>query len=141
MAVLDPRTWLEQLPEAECWRLLRLSNVARLAVVIDDEVTIWPLNIAVDGRVIVFRTGPGTKLATLMNRPKVALEVDGLNFDEQRGWSVVATGHLRPLAGEDLVRAQHLPLAPWTVGEKAFWFGLHVERLSGREIGDRAAAR
>jgi nitroimidazol reductase NimA-like FMN-containing flavoprotein (pyridoxamine 5'-phosphate oxidase superfamily) len=52
MASIRPRKELEILPEAECWRLLRLSEVGRLAVVVNGAPTIWPLNIAVqDGTV------------------------------------------------------------------------------------------
>jgi uncharacterized protein len=140
MAVLDARTWLEHLPPDECWRLLRLSTVGRLAVTIDGDPTIWPLNIAVDDHTVVFRTAPGTKLATLDRTPRVALEVDGLDFDEARGWSVVVAGTVRPLTDDELSSARCLPLAPWTVGEKPRWFGVHVSAISGRSIGDRAAS-
>lgn len=140
MAILDSRTYMEILPEAECWRLLRLSAVARLAVVLGDEPTIWPLNIAVDDRTVVFRTGPGSKIAAFQGDPAVAVEVDGLDFDDRRGWSVVANGIVHELSGEDLSRARKLALAPWTASEKSHWFGVRVTRISGREIGDRAAS-
>jgi nitroimidazol reductase NimA-like FMN-containing flavoprotein (pyridoxamine 5'-phosphate oxidase superfamily) len=146
MAVLDPRTWMEILPDAECWRLLRLSTIGRLAMVVDGDPTIWPLNIAVDDRAIVFRTGHGSKLGGLDrlaagggDGPRVAVEVDGLDFEARRGWSVVAVGRARALGGDDLVRARALPLAPWTASEKPRWFAVDVERISGRAIGDRAA--
>lgn len=139
MAVLDARSWLEILPEAECWRLLRLSSVGRLAVVHRGEPMIWPLNIAVDDRDIVFRTAPGAKASSFYEDPAGAFEVDGLDFEARRGWSVVVTGRIRELSGEELERARRLPLAPWTVGEKQLWFALRVERISGRGIGDRAA--
>lgn len=131
---------MEILPDAECWRLLRLSTVARLAVVVDDRPMIWPLNIAVDDHTIVFRTAPGSKIAAFQGEPPVAVEVDGLDYDELRGWSVVALGTVAPLAGAALARAQSLPLAPWTVGEKARWFGVQVTQVSGREIGDHASS-
>ena len=139
MPVLDPRTWMEVLPDAECWRRLRLSSVGRLAVVIDGEPFIWPLNIAVDDRAVVFRTGPGTKLAGLGPGTRVASEADGLDFDDRRGWSVVGRGAVRALSGAALSRARALPLAPWTVSEKARWFAVAVDHISGRAIGDRAA--
>jgi nitroimidazol reductase NimA-like FMN-containing flavoprotein (pyridoxamine 5'-phosphate oxidase superfamily) len=139
MPVLDARSWMEALPEAECWRRLRLSAVARLASVVDDRPMIWPLNIAANGEMIVFRTDPGSKLAALQGKPLVAVEVDGLDFDDHRGWSVVALGPVIELAGADLARARALPLAPWTVGEKPTWFGIRPTQISGRAIGTRAA--
>jgi nitroimidazol reductase NimA-like FMN-containing flavoprotein (pyridoxamine 5'-phosphate oxidase superfamily) len=138
MAIIDARTWLEVLPETECWRLLRLAAIGRLAVVIDGEPTIWPLNIAVDDRTIVFRTDPGSKIGAFQGDPPVAVEADGLDFDQKRAWSVVANGFVHELAGDEIARARRLSLEPWTVGEKARWFGVRVARISGRGIGDRA---
>jgi nitroimidazol reductase NimA-like FMN-containing flavoprotein (pyridoxamine 5'-phosphate oxidase superfamily) len=139
MAIVDGRTWLEILPEAECWRLLRLSAVGRLAVMIDGDLMIWPLNIAVDGHTIVFRTDAGSKVGAFQGDPRVAVEVDGLDLGERKGWSVVANGFVHELSGDELARARRLPLQPWTVGEKARWFGVPVARISGRVIGERAA--
>ena len=138
MTILDGRTWMEILPEEECWRRLRLSEVGRLATAVDGEPMIWPLNIAVVGRTVVFRTDPGSKIVALQGEPTVALEADGLDFDDRRGWSVVAVGAVGELGPAALARARRLPLAPWTVGDKARWFGVRVSRLSGREIGERA---
>ena len=132
---------MEVLPEAECWRLLRLSPVGRVATVVDGAPMIWPLNVAVDDRTVVFRTGQGSKLAGLQDGSTVAVEVDGLDLDERRGWSIVAVGEVRELVAGARASAQQLPLAPWTVGEKPRWFGVHVARISGRAIGDRAAQR
>jgi nitroimidazol reductase NimA-like FMN-containing flavoprotein (pyridoxamine 5'-phosphate oxidase superfamily) len=129
--------WLEILSDAECWRLLRLSPIGRLAADVDGEPMIWPLNIVVDGEAVVFRTGPGSKLATLEDLPKAALEVDGLDVDAKRGWSVVARGRVVELAGDALDRAHRLPLVPWTVGEKPCWFALQVRAISGRSIEDQ----
>ena len=139
MAIVDPRTWMEVLPELECWRLLRLSPVARLATVVDGAPMIWPLNVAVDDRTVVFRTDHGSKLAGLQDRSIVAVEVDGIDMDERRGWSIVAVGEVHELAAAALTRARQLPLAPWTVGDKPRWFGVGITHISGRAIGDRAA--
>jgi nitroimidazol reductase NimA-like FMN-containing flavoprotein (pyridoxamine 5'-phosphate oxidase superfamily) len=137
VTINPPRPWLEVLPEDECWRILRLCTVGRLAVVVDGDPMIWPLNIAVDDDgVVVFRSGAGSKLTALGAEPKVALEVDGLDFALAKGWSVVVSGRARQLTGDELTRAQQLPLRPWTVGDKPTWFGIVADSISGRSIGD-----
>jgi hypothetical protein len=135
--IYPPRPWLEVLPEGECWRILRLCTVGRLAAVVDGDPMIWPLNIAVDDdRVVVFRTGAGSKLSALGAEAKVALEVDGLDFALAKGWSVIVAGRIRRLTEDELTRAEELPLRPWTVGYKPVWFGVAVDSISGRSIGD-----
>jgi hypothetical protein len=139
MTRLDARNWMEILPEDECWRLLAGSPVGRIAVLGADGPDIFPVNIAVDGRSVVFRTDPGSKLAALASDPRVALEVDGFDLEQRDGWSVVAVGRVEEIGGADLIAAQRLPLEPWTIGDKARWFRIVPLRISGRAIGLRAA--
>jgi len=140
MAVVDGRTWLEVLGEEECWRLLRLSAIGRIAVVGPEGPDIYPVNIAVDGRSIVFRTDPGSKLQALAHNPTVAVEVDGLDHDRRRGWSVVARGRAEEIADPaGVTRARVLPLLPWCAGEKARWVRIVPTVVTGRSIEDRAA--
>jgi nitroimidazol reductase NimA-like FMN-containing flavoprotein (pyridoxamine 5'-phosphate oxidase superfamily) len=142
MALVDSRNWLEILSNEECWRLVASSTVGRLAVIGDDgSPEIYPLNIATDGQSVVFRTDPGSKLAALQKAPRVALEVDGLDFEACDGWSVLLVGPVEELGGTELIDAQRLPLAPWAIGEKARWFRLTPTRVTGRGIGDRARRR
>ena len=139
MAVVDGRNWLEILSKEECWRLVGLSAVGRLAVIAaDGSPEIYPLNIAADGESVVFRTDPGSKLAALQAMPTIALEVDAFDFEAREGWSVLLVGRAEEVAGKALTQARQLPLAPWSVGEKARWFRLTPTRVSGRAIGERA---
>lgn len=140
MAVLDGRTWLEVLSPDECWRLLSLSAIGRIAVVGAEGPEIYPVNIAVDGHTIVFRTDPGTKLAAIDHYPVVALEVDGIDHDRRRGWSVVARGRAEQIGDpEGISRARALPLMPWAVGDKARWVRVVPTTVTGRSIEERAA--
>ena len=139
MTRLDPRNWMEILPAAECWELLAVSPVGRIAVVTNDGPEIYPINIAVDGESLVFRTDPGSKLAAIAAEPRVAIEADGIDLAARDGWSVVVAGRVEELGGDELIEAQHLGLEPWTIGEKARWFRLYPTRISGRGIGLRAS--
>jgi nitroimidazol reductase NimA-like FMN-containing flavoprotein (pyridoxamine 5'-phosphate oxidase superfamily) len=130
---------MEILPAAECWRLLAGSPVGRIAVIGDGGPEIYPVNIAVTGETVVFRTDPGSKLAALASDPRVAVEADGIDLEQRDGWSVVVAGIVEELGGDDLLAAQRLPLEPWTIGDKARWFRVKPLRISGRAIGLRAA--
>src|SRR5262249_23874191 len=66
MPVIDGRTWLEHLDPATCWELLAATPVGRIGVIHDSAPEIYPVNHVVDGRSIVFRTDPGTKLRGLL---------------------------------------------------------------------------
>src|SRR5262249_15027106 len=62
-ARIDPRTQLEVLDRDECLALLARESLGRLAVVSDDgRPYVFPVNFALDGAAVVFRTDHGTKL-------------------------------------------------------------------------------
>jgi uncharacterized protein len=48
----------------QCLSLLAGDEVGRLAVIVGNTPTIFPVNYALDGDTIVFRTDPGTKSST-----------------------------------------------------------------------------
>ncbi|GAA1737222.1 pyridoxamine 5'-phosphate oxidase family protein [Microbacterium paludicola] len=82
---------VEELPTGECWRLLEIADIGRLAVTRGDGgPDVYPVNfIAHQGR-IYLRSGAGPKLRSMIANPAVAIEVDG----EEDGfhWSVVVRG-------------------------------------------------
>ena len=137
VAVIDGRTWLEVLPEPDCWRRLADSAVGRLAVNGPDGPEIFPVNHAVlDGKV-VFRTDPGTKLTALLRDARVAYEVDEVDHAQRSGWSVLVVGAVEPVPSEHLDEARALPLEPWTIGDKVQFLWLRPRRISGRAIRAR----
>ena len=81
---------LEELSESECLRLLRRHSLVRIAIVVDDKPQIFPIN-AVQDRIIVFRTAPGTKLSYAPSS-NVAFEIDEYNPESGVGWSVMVQG-------------------------------------------------
>ena len=70
------RARLESLTEDECLRLLANHGLGRIAVVIEGQPLIFPINYALSGRHIVFRTDAGTKLFGAEGH-RVAFEIDG----------------------------------------------------------------
>src|SRR5512145_3366853 len=65
----DRHGWVEHLGVDECWRLLAATPVGRVGVIVDSGPEIYPVNHAVDGRSIVFRTDSGNKLAGIDRTP------------------------------------------------------------------------
>jgi nitroimidazol reductase NimA-like FMN-containing flavoprotein (pyridoxamine 5'-phosphate oxidase superfamily) len=126
----------------ECWSLLAAENVGRLAVIRGDTPLVTPINYAVDGRTIVFRTDPGTKFHQ-GPRSKVAFEIDGLDHAAQHGWSVVAVGFLNEVTPDEaaaLARAQQLAVQPWAGGKKRHVMRLTPSSVTGRRVGRLAGS-
>jgi hypothetical protein len=141
MTTTDRRPAIEVLDPDACWRLLAGDDVGRLAIVVGATPAIFPMNHVVDGRTIVFRTDPGTKLAQV-GRSRAAFEVDEIDRDTRTGWSVVAVGRLEELTRFDaaaLARAQALPVDPWAGGDKDHWLRLIVDRVTGRRLAGTSA--
>ena len=99
----------------------------------DSAPEIYPVNHAVDGRSIVFRTDPGTKLHGLLRSPAVCFEVDAADPSDGTGWSVLVKGRAVEVRDpHDVARLGDLGLTPWALGDEAP-LGAH---RGGR--GDRA---
>lgn len=135
---IDARTGLEVIAPDECRRLLAGDVVGRLAIVDGGSPAIFPVNYALDGEAIVFRTAPGTKLSAGPRSP-VAFEIDDFDRDRRTGWSVVVVGRLEEVTetdGRTLDRVTRLPVEPWSGGDKPHWMRLVPDRISGRRIVD-----
>ena len=134
--MLDTRTGLEVIEPDECRRLLAADDVGRLAIIDGGTPAVFPVNYALDGDAIVFRTGPGTKLSAGPRR-RVAFEIDAFDRSRRTGWSVVVTGRLEEVTAYDaatLRRVTRLPVEPWAGGERAHWMRIVPDRITGRRI-------
>lgn len=126
---------MEELTPAECWRLLRLHEVGRLAVSIADHPDIFPINYVVDGDGIVFRSGPGTKLAAAVLGRGVAFEIDGYDPIAGEAWSVVAKGRARQIERMiEYFEAEELPLFPWHAAPKPDIVRIEPIEVTGRRF-------
>jgi uncharacterized protein len=131
--VPEPR--MEELDEDECRRLLAEHHLGRLAIPDFGGPVIFPVNYVVDRDLVVFRTGPGSKLDAATERESVAFEVDAVDEGTRTGWSVVVRGTLAELTDPaDLARLRALPLYPWAPGEKARYVRVRPSSVTGRRI-------
>lgn len=121
------------LSEEECWALLSRSELGRLALTVQGEPDIFPVNYAVDGGRLFFRTAPGSKLSELAVNPHVAFEVD--EHDETYAASVVVKGVAERLELQhEIDDADGLPLTPWIPTLKYRWVRIVPASISGRSF-------
>ena len=98
----------------DCYDRLRHAHVGRIGFVDQGEMVILPVNIAIDGHSIVFRTGHGAKLSTAVMGSPVCVEVDDWDDFEHTGWSVLARGVAEEvLDDEQIAHLETLPVRPW----------------------------
>ena len=118
-----------------CWDLLRTVDVARLAVVVGDDLELFPINVVVDDRTLVFRTGEGTKLAAVTIARRVAVEADGFDAETGEAWSVVVKGSAERLErfGE-IDRAEALPLHVWSDHPTQWFVRVRPTEVTGRRF-------
>ncbi|HEX7442486.1 MAG TPA: pyridoxamine 5'-phosphate oxidase family protein [Acidimicrobiales bacterium] len=124
------------LDEDECFALLRSQAVGRLGFVDHGDPVILPVNFAVHGRSLVFRTGQGSKLAMALMAQPVCLEADSWDSLGHIGWSVLAKGAADAVEDEATIeRLEQLPVRPWSRPDlRREWVQILVEEVSGRRI-------
>lgn len=126
--IQDPITTLE---EDTCWGYLASVDVGRLALAIDGQPEVYPINFVLDGQSIVFRSAEGSKLREMALNNRVAFEADG--WDEDGGWSVLVRGTGAPVTDEaELARCDKMPLRPWVPTVKKTYVRVIPESVSGR---------
>jgi nitroimidazol reductase NimA-like FMN-containing flavoprotein (pyridoxamine 5'-phosphate oxidase superfamily) len=132
----ERRTGLEPMTRERCWELLAAATIGRVGVLAGQEPLVLPINFAVDGERIVFRTGAGTKFHAMVGGQPISVEIDGVDEMYHSGWSVLAVG--RALEVTDEAECAHLAstvrLRPWAGGDKAHWMTLTPSRVTGRRL-------
>ena len=123
------------LAEEDCLRYLGSHDVGRIAFAASNgRVEAFPINYAMEGRVIVFRTAPGTKL-DVVPRTEVVFEIDDWDPRTGVGWSVVARGRAEEVTTNPGRAAEHLrwvPVHPVAPGAKLHWIGIAPSEITGR---------
>src|SRR3954469_13276990 len=115
----------------ECWQHLAAAPYGRVSTTAAGEIDVFPVNHRVDGRSIVFRTAPGTKLLELTINRNVAFEVDGFTDDD--AFSVVVKGLAEEFDRQkEVYAAEGLGVTPWAGGEKDRWVRITPTGVSGR---------
>lgn len=128
---------LEPLSREECLALLASTSLGRVAFLRDGRPEVLPVNYAVDGANVVFRTGQDTVLNKAAMQV-VAFEVDQIDEMTHTGWSVVAQGVAHDVT--DAIdttseRLRGLSLITWAPGQRHRWLRVDADRVTGRRLG------
>ena len=129
-----PQAATERLAPEECWALLGQAVVGRLAVLVNGNPDIFPVNYVLEGDSIVFRTSAGTKYWSALTAPS-ALEIDGYSADTAKAWSVVVKGRAAVILEQnELAKVAGLGLDPWQPGSKNHYVRITPESVTGRRF-------
>jgi nitroimidazol reductase NimA-like FMN-containing flavoprotein (pyridoxamine 5'-phosphate oxidase superfamily) len=91
-----------------------------------------------DDHRIVFRIDRGTKLSSLRQHHLASFQIDEVDEEQRRGWSVMAVGPIAEVVeADDVVHLEALGLDSWVASESVHWMRLSPHRLSGRRLGPR----
>jgi hypothetical protein len=129
-ADLDEDDPVRELTQAECWELLGSHEFGRIAYHLGPEVHLAPINYAVDGRTLLFRTAAGGKLVGVVMNPDIVFEID--DHDEHGAVSVIIRGQARRLEEDQAHRAEQVPLRPWIPTAKDEVVEILPEEITGR---------
>ena len=123
---------LEVLDTAECWELLGRTPVGRVAFLEEGELTILPVNHAVVGHRVVFRTLKGSLLHEALMKEPVAFQVDDFDPATRTGWSVLIRGVADVVDDDQL---GEVDLQPWADAvDRQDWVQVQAEEITGRRI-------
>jgi nitroimidazol reductase NimA-like FMN-containing flavoprotein (pyridoxamine 5'-phosphate oxidase superfamily) len=131
----------EPLGEAECLRLLAAGGVGRIGYSGRFGPTILPVNFALHGQTIVFRTGQHSPMGDDLRTGiadaayKVAFEVDEISPATREGWSILVQGAAHHVDSEaELAAVRQTGVQPWPGGDKDLFIRIVPDRVTGRRI-------
>jgi nitroimidazol reductase NimA-like FMN-containing flavoprotein (pyridoxamine 5'-phosphate oxidase superfamily) len=129
------RHFLKVLSPTECFDLLEPGGIGRVGIAAAEGVIILPVNYAVNGHAIIYRTAPDTLLALYVNT-QVSFEVDQCDETLHEGWSVLVRGHAHEVTDEHQVKQLEdtTHLKPWAPGARDVHVRLAPTEISGRRI-------
>lgn len=127
---------MEPLGRGECLGLLATASVGRVGLLVDLRPEILPVNYALDGETVLFRTAEGTVL-TQASMAVVAFEVDRLDEVDHSGWSVLVQGvadDIGDAIDPTSERLRRLTLVTWAPGTRQRWVRITPNKITGRRI-------
>jgi nitroimidazol reductase NimA-like FMN-containing flavoprotein (pyridoxamine 5'-phosphate oxidase superfamily) len=136
LAVRTGGAGLVELSRADCLRLLATGAVGRVVFTDRALPAAHPVTYLLDQEEIVFRTASGAKIAVASVRNIVAFQVDQIDLDNSRGWSVLGIGQAYEIIDpERLVTLTPRMPRPWASGAaNGHVIGIPLQQLSGRQL-------
>ena len=131
------KTLLVSIGPQRCADLLATATLGRLGVIVDGRPEIFPVNHVYDREsgAITFPVHAGTKMSGALEWPWVAFEVDGIDTENNIGWSVAVVGAAEEVVDEEtLSRLSSDRRVLWGEGAGARWLRIIPSKVTGREI-------
>jgi nitroimidazol reductase NimA-like FMN-containing flavoprotein (pyridoxamine 5'-phosphate oxidase superfamily) len=127
---------LEILNRAECLALLGTMPFGRIVFTDQAMPAVLPVNFSVWDGALLIRTGVGSKLAAATRNAVVAFEVDDIDPDTGRGWSVVVVGRSGVVEHPaELAEAEEVALRSW-VGGRDHLIRVAIGTIDGRRVDE-----
>ena len=135
-----PRPALETMTAAECRAHLANGGIGRFLFAASRGPVAVPVNFAMLGDDVVFRTDDRTAAAGAIGQHKVSFDVDHIDEALSEGWSVLVSGTASILTRpDDLRAASRLGIQPWAGGDRGTYIRLVTAEITGRRLRNRAA--
>lgn len=126
---------LVELDRAESLELMTAKKVGRVGFLAADGPVVLPMNYVLSGDQIVVRTVAFGVVARSAINQKVAFEVDDVDDFLEAGWSVLVTGAATLLTDDQLQQLKSTASPdPWAEGPRTLFFGIAIDRVSGRRL-------
>jgi uncharacterized protein len=132
------RPLLEELGRAECLRLIGEGAIGRVAFDDGEGPTVIPVNYAVDGDSVIFRTSVSGRLnrslltSVVGGEVRAAFQVDRFDESTHEGWSVLVRGGAHHLSDAETAKVPRVD--SWPGGDREAWFRLAAANVSGRRL-------
>lgn len=123
---------LRALNDQECIELLNENSVGRVAWNEPEGPMVLPVNYAMDGSSVIFRTALDTKLARQLHLGFASFQIDEHDDFTQSGWSVLVRGVLSCEVCHPEVDDSRV--VPWVSGDRNFLMRITPLIVSGRRI-------
>ena len=132
-AAPDPH--LVSLDQKNCEAYLAGGGVGRVIFRSAGRPVALPVNFKTLAGDVIFRSANDGEVSTIAPEEPVSFEVDHIDDAMREGWSVLATGTVQPVLGDDQIdEVKALGVEPWAGGERHTYFRLSVTSLTGKKI-------
>jgi len=128
---------IEDLPEAQCFELIRQGGVGRFVYQESGGPAAVPVNFGLAGEQVVFRVEQRSHLRDMLQGP-VAFEVDHTEPESGAGWSVLIRGTGEEVGMEQVPGLLHQMGSafphPWAEGVHNVWVAITARKVTGRRL-------
>ena len=124
---------LIELGSAECWELLGVREVGRIAYVDDRGPMVVPVTYVVNDASLLLRVAPYCTAGPPPARRAGRAGGDDIDYFTRSGWSVVVRGRIEAVDSDELPTPEPRP-TPWAEGQRTLYLRLTPDLVTGRRL-------